>query len=174
MKKIMLLAFLLPIGWSVELPPTERAIRLLIVDENGKPANGVPIKWIASVENGVNLYGGRTSKEVARKTLLSEKTGVVEIPQHRFSFLNIGIDTEALKNSTVWMVDSKTNPQHLGWDVYRIDNLPQASTRCSKCYRSKASPTWCATIRHTNRSPATVRRCPYGCWATCWGNGQRR
>lgn len=127
MTRILLLAFLLPVVWAVEIPPTERSFRFLVVDDNGKPAEGVPIIWIASIENGVNKFGGRTSKEVMRKTLISANSGVVEIPKHQFSFLQVAINTEELEKSNVWMVDSKTTSQSFRWDVYRIDN-PHGTT----------------------------------------------
>ena len=120
--RLILLILLLPVAWAFEIPPTERAFRFLVVDDNGKPAEGTPLKWIASIENGVNQYGGRTSKEVMRKILLSDSNGVVDIPKHQFSFLNIGFPTQELKQSTDWMVDSKTSSQFLTWDVYRKEN----------------------------------------------------
>jgi hypothetical protein len=101
MMRIALLMVLLSVAWTGEIPPTEQSFRFLFVDDNGKPAEGVPLKWIASIENGKNKFGGRTSKEVMRKILLSDGAGVVEIPKHQFSFLNIGIPTEELKESAI-------------------------------------------------------------------------
>ena len=123
MIRFMLMALFFSTTLVAEAPPTEQSFRFLVVGENGKPADGVPFLWTSELANGVDkLYGGRTSKVVARKVLLSANGGVVDIPKHAFSHFQISIWTDDLKNSAVWMVDSKTNSQYASWEVNRIKN----------------------------------------------------
>lgn len=123
MIRSMLMALFFSTTLVAEAPPTEQSFRFLVVGENGKPADGVPFLWTSELANGVDkLYGGRTSKVVARKVLLSANGGVVDIPKHAFSHFQISIWTDDLKNSAVWMVDSKTNSQYASWEVNRIKN----------------------------------------------------
>ena len=122
MNRIILLILLLPIAWTFEIPPIERAFRFLVVDDNGKTAEGVPISWISEVYVGRNAYGGHLTKEVDRNLVLSDKDGVVEVEKHKFGAFQCQLKLEELKKSPVWMVDSKTNSQFLTWDVYRKNN----------------------------------------------------
>ena len=120
--RIILLILLLPIAWTFEIPSIERAFRFLVVDDNGKTAEGVPISWISEVYVGRNAYGGHLTKEVDRNLVLSDKDGVVEVEKHKFGAFQCQLKLEELKKSPVWMVDSKTNSQFLTWDVYRKNN----------------------------------------------------
>ena len=107
---------------AFEVSPTERAFRFQVVGDDGKPVDGIPIRWISEIEDGQNAFGGRFYNEVARKVILSAKGGIVEIPSHKFGTFSVSIVTEDLMKSTDWMVDSKTSSQSFRWDVYDIDN----------------------------------------------------
>jgi hypothetical protein len=121
--RFVLLILLLPVAWALEVPPTERAFRFLVVDEDGKPANDAYFFWLSEVEDGRDLiYGGRTSKVVMRKIVNSANDGVVDIPKHTFTHFQVSINQDELNKSKVWMVDRTTNSQSFRWDVYRNDN----------------------------------------------------
>ena len=123
MIRITFLILLASVAWTFEIPPTERAFRFLVVDDDGKPANDVPFFWLSEVEDGKDLlYGGRTSKVVMRKIVISANGGVVDIPKHTFTHFQASIKEEELVKSAVWMVDSKTDSQYVTWEVYRKDN----------------------------------------------------
>lgn len=107
---------------ALEVPPTERSFRFLVVADHGGPAEGVPLIWTSEVYDGLNAYGGRLTKVVERKSLLSGKDGVVEIPKHKFGVFKIAIKDSELKDSSVWMLDSKTSSQSFRWDVYYKQN----------------------------------------------------
>ena len=124
---IIYLSFLLSDLMALEIPPTERSFRFLVVGNREEPAEGVPLIWISEVYDGLNAYGGRFTKEVERKIILSGKDGVVEIPRHKFGTCQITIKKDELKKSPVWMVDSKTISQSFRWDVYYKEN-PQTYT----------------------------------------------
>jgi hypothetical protein len=104
---------------ALEVPPTERSFRFLVADDHGEPAEGVPLHWISEIYVGLNAYGGRLTKEVVRKTMISGKDGVVEIPKHTFGTCLVSIKDLELRDSAVWMLDSKTRSQFIHWDVYR-------------------------------------------------------
>lgn len=115
---IIHLSFLLPVLTALEVPPTERAFRFLVVNDGGRPAEGVPLVWISEVYDGLNSYGGRLTKVIERKDLLSGKDGVVEIPHHKFGVFKIAVRDRELRESSAWMLDSKTASQSFRWDVY--------------------------------------------------------
>jgi hypothetical protein len=121
MSLILLLLFL-PVLAALEIPPTERSFRFLVVNDGGEPAEGVPLIWVSEVYIGLNAYGGRLTKEIERKIIFSGKDGTVQIPKHKFSTFSIAIRREELKSSSVWMVDSKTQSQSFYWDVYYREN----------------------------------------------------
>ena len=127
MTRIFALVVLSCVLGAVEIPPIERSFRFLVVGEDGKPADGIPINWNSEMEDGLNAFGGRQGKNVARKILLSANGGIVDIPKHEFSTFSVAINASELKKSSVWMVDSKSTSQSFGWHIYRIDN-PQTYT----------------------------------------------
>ena len=101
MTRIIVLVVLSCVLGAVEIPPIERSFRFLVVSEDGKPVDGIPIYWSSEMEDGLNAFGGRQGKNVARKVLLSANGGVVDIPKHQFSTINVAINEEELEKSSV-------------------------------------------------------------------------
>ena len=101
--------------------PIERGFRFLVVSEDGKPVDGIPLRYGFSIRK--RLPDGKLIEpEVAGDEVLSANGGIVAVPKHSFHKFFIGFEVDEW-DSPDWTLDHKSREQGYAWSTEKAGNL---------------------------------------------------